>query len=84
MRRFAADVLAARDIEIEWSLDAPGRDLTLHAELRVTINTICFHIRRIYYKLHVHSKSEAVAKALRERIGADLHKSLGVRLNIGS
>jgi DNA-binding CsgD family transcriptional regulator len=32
------------------------------------VNTIRFHIRSIYEKLHVHSKSEAVAKALRERI----------------
>jgi len=33
--------------------------------LGVTVNTISFHMRRIYEKLHVHSKSEAVAKALR-------------------
>lgn len=30
--------------------------------------TISFHLQRIYEKLHVHSKSEAVAKALRSRI----------------
>ena len=41
---------------------------TAAAELGVSINTICFHIRSIYQKLHVHSKSEAVAKALRERL----------------
>lgn len=33
--------------------------------LGVTANTVSFHMRRIYEKLHVHSKSEAVAKALR-------------------
>lgn len=32
------------------------------------INTIKFYIKQIYEKLQVHSKSEAVAKALRERI----------------
>jgi DNA-binding NarL/FixJ family response regulator len=36
------------------------------AELRVTVNTIGFHVQQIYSKLQVHSKSEAVAKALRK------------------
>jgi DNA-binding CsgD family transcriptional regulator len=31
-------------------------------------STVAWHMRRIYDKLHVHSKSEAVAKVLRERI----------------
>lgn len=34
-------------------------------ELDITINTVRNHIRSIYEKLHVHSRSEAVAKALR-------------------
>ncbi|HSM51090.1 MAG TPA: response regulator transcription factor [Thermoanaerobaculia bacterium] len=34
-------------------------------ELGVSINTVRNHVRAIYEKLHVHSKSEAVAKALR-------------------
>jgi DNA-binding NarL/FixJ family response regulator len=38
---------------------------TAAVELRVSINTISFHMKHIYEKLHVHSKSEAVAKALR-------------------
>jgi DNA-binding NarL/FixJ family response regulator len=38
---------------------------TAAKELRVSVNTISFHVRRIYEKLQVHSKSEAVAKALR-------------------
>jgi DNA-binding NarL/FixJ family response regulator len=37
-------------------------------ELDVSINTICFHIKQVYQKLQVHSKSEAVAKALRQRL----------------
>jgi DNA-binding NarL/FixJ family response regulator len=41
---------------------------TAASELRVSVNTISFHVRRIYEKLHVHSKSEAVAKALRNQI----------------
>lgn len=41
---------------------------TAGAELGVSINTIRSYIRNIYDKLQVHSKSEAVAKALRERM----------------
>lgn len=38
---------------------------TAAAELRSSVNTIAFHMQNIYRKLQVHSKSEAVAKALR-------------------
>ncbi len=38
------------------------------AELGVTFSTINFHMQNIYGKLQVHSKSEAVAKALRQRL----------------
>ena len=41
---------------------------TAAAELGVTFNTICFHIKQIYEKMQVHSKSEAVAKALRNKL----------------
>jgi DNA-binding NarL/FixJ family response regulator len=37
---------------------------TAAGEMGVTFNTIAFHMRNIYQKLQVHSKSEAVAKAL--------------------
>jgi DNA-binding NarL/FixJ family response regulator len=36
------------------------------AELGVSFRTIDFHVQNIYGKLQVHSKSEAVAKALRQ------------------
>ena len=35
------------------------------AELGIGFHTIAFHVQNIYQKLQVHSKSEAVAKALR-------------------
>ena len=37
-------------------------------QLTVSVNTIRNYIRSIYEKLHVHSKNEAVSKALRSRI----------------
>jgi len=39
---------------------------TAAAELGVSVNTVAFHMKHVYEKLQVHSKSEAVAKALRE------------------
>ena len=41
---------------------------TAAAELRVSVNTVNFHVRSIYDKLQVHSRSEAVAKALLNRL----------------
>lgn len=41
---------------------------TAAAKLSLSVNTVSFHMRSIYEKLHVHSKSEAVAKALRSGI----------------
>lgn len=36
--------------------------------LNISIHTVRFHIRSIYEKLHVHSKSEAVVRALKDRL----------------
>lgn len=46
-----------------------GHNYTTAAEeLKVSYNTIKFHMRHVYEKLQVHSKSEAVAKALKNGI----------------
>jgi DNA-binding NarL/FixJ family response regulator len=39
---------------------------TAAAALGVTVHTVSFHLRQIYDKLQVHSRSEAVAKVLRK------------------
>lgn len=41
---------------------------TAATEMQISVNTVSYHMRSIYLKLQVHSKSEAVAKALRDRL----------------
>jgi DNA-binding NarL/FixJ family response regulator len=41
---------------------------TAAVELGVSVNTVNFHVRSIYGKLQVHTRSEAVAKALVNRL----------------
>ncbi|MBP6022324.1 response regulator [Ferruginibacter sp.] len=38
------------------------------AELKISIDTVRFHIKKIYDKLHVHSATEAVSKAIRDKL----------------
>lgn len=60
--------LTEREKEV-LGLLVQGYDYKLIADkLCVSLFTICAHIRNIYEKLHVHSKSQAVSKALKENI----------------
>ena len=40
----------------------------ISAELFIAIDTVRSHIKKIYEKLHVNSKSEAVAKAFKNNL----------------
>ncbi|MBI3949634.1 MAG: response regulator transcription factor [Acidobacteria bacterium] len=60
--------LSPRELQV-LKLLADGHSYKTAADaLSVSQDTIRFHIRNIYEKLHVHSKSEAVLKALRTGI----------------
>ena len=41
---------------------------TAARQLKISFHTVSFHLRNVYEKLQVHSKSEAVIKALRENL----------------
>jgi DNA-binding NarL/FixJ family response regulator len=60
--------LTPHELRILKLLEDGHNYATAAAELHVTANTINFHLQNIYTKLQVHSKTEAVAKALRHRL----------------
>lgn len=60
--------LSEREIEVLQNL-VKGMSYKMIADAcGITIDTIKFHAKNIYEKLHVHSKSEAVIKAMKNRI----------------
>ena len=63
-----ASGLTAREEEILGELVKGNSYKSTADHLFISVHTVRFHIRSIYEKLHVHSKSEAVAKALRGRL----------------
>lgn len=61
-------LLTDKEIEILKAL-VDGMSYKMIAEKeKLSYHTVNFHIRNIYKKLHVHSVSEAVAKAIKEHI----------------
>jgi DNA-binding NarL/FixJ family response regulator len=60
-----AEALTAQELRL-LQLLADGHSYQAAAErLAISLNTVRSYIRNVYDKLHVHSKSEAVSKALR-------------------
>jgi DNA-binding NarL/FixJ family response regulator len=60
--------LTAQENELLRLLADGHHKKTAAHEMGISVNTVSFHLKHIYEKLQVHSKTEAVAKALRERL----------------
>ena len=64
----APSQLTPQEIELLKLLVEGHHYKTAAHQLGITTNTVSFHLKNIYQKLQVHSKTEAVAKALREHL----------------
>lgn len=60
--------LSQREVEILQGLVKGHSYKTLAQELHISSETVRSHLKNIYSKLHVHSKTEAVAVALKEKL----------------
>lgn len=60
--------LTGKEIEILQLMVQGYSYKMVAAELNNTINTIRFHIKNIYTKLHVHSATEAVTRAINDKL----------------
>ena len=58
--------LSPQELRLLRLLAEGHQNKTAAAELGISVHTVSFHLRSIYEKLHVHSRSEAVARALRD------------------
>jgi len=58
--------LSPQELRLLQLLMAGHQNKTAAVELGISAHTVNFHLRSIYEKLHVHSRTEAVARALRE------------------
>ncbi len=60
--------LSQRELDVLNSLCDGATYKEIGDKLFISVGTVRHHIKNIYEKLHVHSKAEAVAKALKERL----------------
>ena len=67
-RRGGHEPLTEREEEILQELVRGNSYKSTADHLFISVHTVRFHIRSIYEKLHVHSKSQAVAKALKDKL----------------
>lgn len=61
-------LLTEREKDVLESLCNGNSYKEIACKLKITVGTVRHHIKNIYSKLHVHSKSEAVAKAIKEKL----------------
>ncbi|MBL1213100.1 MAG: response regulator transcription factor [Ignavibacteriae bacterium] len=59
-------LLSERETQVLFFLGEGNNYQQIADELFISVDTVRHHIRNIYKKLHVHSQSEAVAKAIRK------------------
>jgi len=64
----AIDPLTPQELRLLKLLTEGHPNKSAAAELGISVNTVGFHLRSIYAKLHVHSRSAAVARALRDKL----------------
>jgi DNA-binding NarL/FixJ family response regulator len=60
--------LTNREKEILSSLSFGNSYKMIAAQYDISVDTVRAHIKRIYFKLQVHSQTEAVSKAMREKL----------------
>ena len=60
--------LSQREVEVLKALVDGKTYKAIADSLFVSINTVRFHLRNIYAKLHVVSRSEAIVKAIKEKL----------------
>jgi len=58
--------LSPQEMKLLKLLTEGHQNKTAAAAMNISVHTVSFHLRSIYEKLHVHSRSEAVARALRD------------------
>jgi DNA-binding CsgD family transcriptional regulator len=60
--------LSPREKEVITLLAGGNNYQQIADQLFISVDTVRHHIKNIYKKLHVHTQSEAVAKAIRRKI----------------
>jgi DNA-binding NarL/FixJ family response regulator len=60
--------LTPKEKEILTALSSGNSYKLIAAQFEISIDTVRTHIKKIYEKLHVHSQTEAVSKAIHEKL----------------
>jgi DNA-binding NarL/FixJ family response regulator len=60
--------LTPKEKEVLTSLSRGNSYKMIASQFEISLDTVRSHIRKIYEKLHVHSQTEAVSKAINEKL----------------